>query len=114
MGYRPLLILCESGFWMKKRRANVNYFCLSTDEVNKAASMLTETLKDPDWGHSCSPIHAPFNYWSKYPGSIFSWYENAVRVALKDVFLLAFNAGIGKRCRSSERCTFRDGNESVG
>ncbi|KAK0222574.1 S-adenosyl-L-methionine-dependent methyltransferase [Armillaria nabsnona] len=48
-----------------------------TDEVNKAASMLTETLKDPDWGRSCSPIHAPFNFWSKYPGSIFSWYEDA-------------------------------------
>ncbi|KAK0185211.1 S-adenosyl-L-methionine-dependent methyltransferase [Armillaria mellea] len=48
-----------------------------TDEANKAASMLTETLKDPDWGHSYSPFHAPFNFWSKYPGSIFSWYEDA-------------------------------------
>ncbi|KAK0234213.1 S-adenosyl-L-methionine-dependent methyltransferase [Armillaria fumosa] len=48
-----------------------------TDETNKAASMLTETLKDPDWGHSYSPVHTPFNFWSKYPGSIFSWYEDA-------------------------------------
>ncbi|KAK0478604.1 S-adenosyl-L-methionine-dependent methyltransferase [Armillaria luteobubalina] len=48
-----------------------------TDETNKAASMLTETLKDPDWGHSYSPVHAPFNFWSKYPGSIFSWHEDA-------------------------------------
>ncbi|KAK0443670.1 S-adenosyl-L-methionine-dependent methyltransferase [Desarmillaria tabescens] len=48
-----------------------------TDEANKAASMLTETLKDPEWGHSCSPLHAPFNSWSKYPGSMFSWYEAA-------------------------------------
>ncbi|PBK60856.1 S-adenosyl-L-methionine-dependent methyltransferase [Armillaria solidipes] len=48
-----------------------------TDEANKAASMLTETLKDPAWGRSCSPVHAPFNFWSKYPGSLFSWYEDA-------------------------------------
>ncbi|KAK0474571.1 S-adenosyl-L-methionine-dependent methyltransferase [Armillaria novae-zelandiae] len=34
-------------------------------------------LKDPDWGHSYSPGHAPFNFWSKYPGSIFSWYEDS-------------------------------------
>ncbi len=99
---------------MKKRHANVNYFCFSTDEVNKAASMLTETLKDPDWGRSCSPIHAPFNFWSKYPGSIFSWYEDAVCVAFEDVHVLAFNAGVGTRYRSSERCSFRDGNESLG
>ncbi|KAK0214410.1 S-adenosyl-L-methionine-dependent methyltransferase [Armillaria fumosa] len=46
-----------------------------TDESNKALSMLTETLKDSDWGHSYSPIQAPFNYWSKYPGTIYSWYQ---------------------------------------
>ncbi|KAK0476358.1 S-adenosyl-L-methionine-dependent methyltransferase [Armillaria novae-zelandiae] len=46
-----------------------------TDESNKALSMLTETLKDPDWGHSYSPLQAPFNYWTKYPGTIYSWYQ---------------------------------------
>ncbi|KAG7439317.1 S-adenosyl-L-methionine-dependent methyltransferase [Guyanagaster necrorhizus] len=48
---------------------------LITDETNKAAAMLTENLKDPDWGHSYSPTHTPFNSWSKYPGTIFSWYQ---------------------------------------
>ncbi|KAK0443652.1 uncharacterized protein EV420DRAFT_1484876 [Desarmillaria tabescens] len=51
------------------------YANIITDEVNKSASMLTENLRDPDWGHSYSPAHAPFNSWSKYPGSIYSWYE---------------------------------------
>ncbi|KAK0451894.1 S-adenosyl-L-methionine-dependent methyltransferase [Armillaria borealis] len=48
-----------------------------TDESNKATSMLTENLKDPDWGHSSSPVHSPFNTWSKHPGSLFSWYDEA-------------------------------------
>ncbi|KAK0443672.1 O-methyltransferase-domain-containing protein [Desarmillaria tabescens] len=48
---------------------------LITDESNGAASMLTETLKDSDWGHSYSPVHTPFNSWSKYPGTAFSWYQ---------------------------------------
>ncbi|PBK78854.1 S-adenosyl-L-methionine-dependent methyltransferase [Armillaria solidipes] len=52
----------------------------STDEANKSASMLTENLRDPDWGQSYSPAHAPFNSWSKYPGSIYSWYEGVARV----------------------------------
>ncbi|KAK0184328.1 S-adenosyl-L-methionine-dependent methyltransferase [Armillaria mellea] len=47
-----------------------------TDESNKALSVLTETLKDPDWGHSYSPLQAPFNYWSKYPGTVYSWYQD--------------------------------------
>lgn len=47
-----------------------------TDESNKALSVLTETLKDPNWGHSYSPLQAPFNYWSKYPGTIYSWYQD--------------------------------------
>ncbi|KAK0214389.1 O-methyltransferase-domain-containing protein [Armillaria fumosa] len=51
------------------------YATVITDEANKSASMLTENLRDPDWGHSFSPAHAPFNSWSKYPGSIYSWYE---------------------------------------
>ncbi|KAK0441263.1 O-methyltransferase-domain-containing protein [Desarmillaria tabescens] len=51
------------------------YANIITDEVNKSASMLTENLRDPDWGHSYSPAHAPFNSWSKYSGSIYSWYE---------------------------------------
>ncbi|KAK0220855.1 O-methyltransferase-domain-containing protein [Armillaria nabsnona] len=51
------------------------YATVITDEANKSASMLTENLRDPDWGHSYSPAHAPFNSWSKYPGSIYSWYE---------------------------------------
>ncbi|KAK0479628.1 hypothetical protein IW261DRAFT_148261 [Armillaria novae-zelandiae] len=61
---------------------------LRTDETDKAASMLTETLKDPDWGHSYSPGHAPFNFWSKYPGSIFLWYEDAVCVAFVEICVL--------------------------
>ncbi|PBK68022.1 S-adenosyl-L-methionine-dependent methyltransferase [Armillaria solidipes] len=51
------------------------YATVITDETNKSASMLTENLQDPEWGHSYSPAHAPFNSWSKYPGSIYSWYE---------------------------------------
>ncbi|KAK0215218.1 S-adenosyl-L-methionine-dependent methyltransferase [Armillaria nabsnona] len=47
-----------------------------TDESNKALSVLTETLKDPHWGYSYSPLQAPFNYWSKYPGTIYSWYQD--------------------------------------
>ncbi|KAK0443668.1 S-adenosyl-L-methionine-dependent methyltransferase [Desarmillaria tabescens] len=47
-----------------------------TDESNKAVSVLTETLKDTDWGHSYSPVHTPFNSWSKYPGTIYSWYQD--------------------------------------
>ncbi|KAK0501920.1 S-adenosyl-L-methionine-dependent methyltransferase [Armillaria luteobubalina] len=47
-----------------------------TNISNKALSMLTETLQDPHWGHSSLPLHAPFNYWSKYPGTIYSWYQS--------------------------------------
>ncbi|KAF9458941.1 S-adenosyl-L-methionine-dependent methyltransferase [Collybia nuda] len=47
------------------------------DENNKSAATLTETLSDPDWGHSCAPEHTAFNKWSKYPASLFSWYEGA-------------------------------------
>ncbi len=35
---------------MKEQSTNAIYLCFSTDESNKAASMLTETLKDSDWG----------------------------------------------------------------
>ncbi|KAK0437395.1 S-adenosyl-L-methionine-dependent methyltransferase [Armillaria borealis] len=48
---------------------------LITDESNKAAAMLTETLKDSDWGHSYSSVQTPFNSWSKYPGTAFMWYQ---------------------------------------
>ncbi|KAK0476361.1 S-adenosyl-L-methionine-dependent methyltransferase [Armillaria novae-zelandiae] len=48
---------------------------LITDESNKASSMLTETLKDSEWGHSYSSVHTPFNSWSKYPGTAFQWYQ---------------------------------------
>ncbi|KAK0184330.1 S-adenosyl-L-methionine-dependent methyltransferase [Armillaria mellea] len=51
------------------------YASVITDEANKSASMLTENLRDPDWGHSYSAAHAPFNSWSKYPGTMYSWYE---------------------------------------
>ncbi|SJL16511.1 uncharacterized protein ARMOST_20037 [Armillaria ostoyae] len=51
------------------------YATVITDETNKSASMLTENLRDPDWGQSYSPTHVPFNSWSKYPSSIYSWYE---------------------------------------
>ncbi|PBK67979.1 S-adenosyl-L-methionine-dependent methyltransferase [Armillaria solidipes] len=53
-----------------------DYVASISDEVNKAASMLTENLQDPDWGHSDSPVHTPFNSWSKYPGTFFSWYQD--------------------------------------
>ncbi|KAK0484293.1 S-adenosyl-L-methionine-dependent methyltransferase [Armillaria luteobubalina] len=58
-----------------------------TDISNKALSMLTETLQDPHWGHSSSSLHAPFNYWSKYPGTIYSWYQSVVHEAEKGVHL---------------------------
>ncbi|KAK0437389.1 hypothetical protein EV421DRAFT_1907416 [Armillaria borealis] len=47
-----------------------------SDEVNKAAWMLTENLQNPNWGHSDSPVHTPFTSWSKYPGTFFSWYQD--------------------------------------
>ncbi|KAK0220873.1 S-adenosyl-L-methionine-dependent methyltransferase [Armillaria nabsnona] len=40
------------------------------------ASGKVKHLKDPDWDHSDSPIHTPFNSWSKYPGTFFSWYRD--------------------------------------
>lgn len=51
------------------------YGLSSTDENNKSAATLTETLSDPEWGHSYAPEHSPFNRWSKYPNSLFSWFE---------------------------------------
>ncbi|KAK0501971.1 S-adenosyl-L-methionine-dependent methyltransferase [Armillaria luteobubalina] len=59
-----------------------------TDVSNKALSMLSETLRDPHWGHSSSPLHAPFNYWSKHPGTLFSWYQS-VRADKGKRFVLA-------------------------
>ncbi|KAK0437394.1 O-methyltransferase-domain-containing protein [Armillaria borealis] len=56
-----------------------DYVASISDEVNKAASMLTENLQDPNWGHSNSPVHTPFNSWSKHPGTFFSWYQDEVR-----------------------------------
>ncbi|KAK0220874.1 S-adenosyl-L-methionine-dependent methyltransferase [Armillaria nabsnona] len=53
---------------------------LITDESNKAASMLTETLKDSDWGHSHSSAQTPFNSWSKYPGTAFQWYQDGTDI----------------------------------
>lgn len=54
---------------------NKAYGFSSTDENNKSAATLTETLSDPEWGHSYAPEHSPFNRWSKYPKSLFSWFE---------------------------------------
>ncbi|KAK0215214.1 S-adenosyl-L-methionine-dependent methyltransferase [Armillaria nabsnona] len=53
---------------------------LITDESNKAASMLTETLKDSDWGYSYSSVQTPFNSWSKYPGTAFQWYQGGTDI----------------------------------
>ncbi len=79
--YHPSPILCEFRPWTEEQKANRIYLCISTDESNKAASMLTETLKDSDWGHSYSSVQTPFNSWSKYPGTAFQWYQGVVRVA---------------------------------
>ncbi|KAG7441668.1 S-adenosyl-L-methionine-dependent methyltransferase [Guyanagaster necrorhizus] len=71
----PNRAMLNSGPRMKEQNANMIHLCFRTDETNKAAAMLTENLKDPDWGHSYSPVHTPFNSWSKYPGTMFSWYQ---------------------------------------
>ncbi|KAK0214409.1 hypothetical protein IW262DRAFT_270855 [Armillaria fumosa] len=47
-----------------------------TDVSNKALPMLTETLQVPHWGYSSSPLHSPFNCWSKYSGTIYSLYQS--------------------------------------
>jgi len=48
-----------------------------TDENNKSAAVLPDTLADPEWGHSYLPEHSSFNMWSKHPRSLFDWYEGA-------------------------------------
>ncbi|KAG7098238.1 hypothetical protein E1B28_000202 [Marasmius oreades] len=45
-----------------------------TDEVAKSATMLIETLTDPDMGPSYSPNKTPFNKYSGYPGSAFEYF----------------------------------------
>jgi hypothetical protein len=68
---------------------------LRTDEVNKAAAVLVESLEDPVFGPSYAPIHTPFNKvpltvsWyhlnaysyaksTGYPDSLFSYYQGIV------------------------------------
>ncbi|KAH8829594.1 S-adenosyl-L-methionine-dependent methyltransferase [Flagelloscypha sp. PMI_526] len=46
-----------------------------TDEVNKAAAVLVESLEDPVFGPSYAPIHTPFNKSTGYPDSLFSYYQ---------------------------------------
>ncbi|KAK0214404.1 O-methyltransferase-domain-containing protein [Armillaria fumosa] len=57
-----------------------SYADLVTDEPDKAASMLTETLKNSEWGHSYSSVQTPFNSWSKYPGTAFQWYQGGTDI----------------------------------
>jgi len=46
-----------------------------TGDMNKYASVLFDTLKDSDWGHSYATNQTAFNMYSKYPGTIFDYYE---------------------------------------
>ncbi|KAG7090647.1 hypothetical protein E1B28_009748 [Marasmius oreades] len=46
-----------------------------TDEVAKSATMLAETLTDPDMGPSYSPDKTPFNKSAGYTGTLFDYYE---------------------------------------
>ena len=46
----------------------------STDDVNKYATVLSDNLGDPEWGHSYSPTQAPFNTYTKYPDSFFAYF----------------------------------------
>ena len=50
----------------------------STDDVNKYATVLSDNLGDPEWGHSYSPTQAPFNTYTKYPDSFFAYFVGSV------------------------------------
>ncbi|TFK36164.1 S-adenosyl-L-methionine-dependent methyltransferase [Crucibulum laeve] len=46
-----------------------------TDECQKSAVLLSETLADPEWGHSYSPYQCAFNKYSGYPKGMFDHFE---------------------------------------
>ncbi|TFK35105.1 S-adenosyl-L-methionine-dependent methyltransferase [Crucibulum laeve] len=46
-----------------------------TDECAKSGVLLSETLADPEWGPSRSPYQCPFNRYTKYPKTLFDYYE---------------------------------------
>jgi hypothetical protein len=48
---------------------------LSTDEVQKAAVLLSEVLGDKAWGHSYAPTQTAFNKSTGYPEPLFIYYE---------------------------------------
>ncbi|TFK35060.1 O-methyltransferase-domain-containing protein [Crucibulum laeve] len=50
-----------------------------TDEGMKSSAFLSETLADPEWGHSYAAYHSAFNKYTKYPGPLFMYYENTVQ-----------------------------------
>jgi len=61
--------------------------CLSTDEGQKSAVLLSEVLADKDWGHSYSATQAAFNKYSGYPEPFFIYLEK-VNSLLYFVFLI--------------------------
>ncbi|KAK7691438.1 hypothetical protein QCA50_004837 [Cerrena zonata] len=46
-----------------------------TDDANKCASVLSDNLTDPNWGHSYSPSQTPFNTYTKYSDTFFSYFD---------------------------------------
>ncbi|KAE9396648.1 S-adenosyl-L-methionine-dependent methyltransferase [Gymnopus androsaceus JB14] len=66
-----------------------------TDDANKCASVLSDNLKDKDWGHSYAPNHAPFNTYSKCPVPLFAYFDTPEGSAKGQTFGLGMQ-GWGK------------------
>ncbi|KAF9034506.1 O-methyltransferase-domain-containing protein [Rhodocollybia butyracea] len=49
--------------------------CHLTGDMNKYASVLFDSLKDSDWGRSYATNQTAFNMYSKYPGTLFEYYD---------------------------------------